>query len=118
MENKKNKNCVVIEEYISPFPNPIKTSKGERLEILPRQSEWPGWIWCVKKDGQSGWIPDNYVEKRPDGGVMLRDYDATELTVKIGDKLKIFFEESDWAYCETKAGKIGWVPLKYVRKSE
>ncbi len=115
-ETGKNSFCLVVEEYRSAFPDPIITREGEELEVIPRETDWPGWVWCVRENGNGGWVPTNYIQLNLNSCRMLRDYDATELTVKVDDKLTILAEESGWAYCKTGDNKIGWVPLKNVRK--
>jgi uncharacterized protein YgiM (DUF1202 family) len=42
---------------------------------------------------------------------MLRDYDATELTVEPGEEVTILGRESGWGWCVNQQGQKGWVPL-------
>ena len=46
---------------------------------------------------------------------MLQDYEATELTVFIGDELVIEKEESGWVWVSNVEGKKGWIPLKIIK---
>ncbi len=111
----KWKNCKVIIEYTSPYTDPLKIQKGERLQVGNKESEWSGWVWCMNKDGKERWVPKNYVEIHGNSGIMLQDYEARELTVSIGEELKIEKEESGWIWVSNKEGRKGWVPLENIK---
>jgi hypothetical protein len=39
----------VIEEYKSPYPNPIVFQEGEQVEIekeFTDDPDWKNWVWC------------------------------------------------------------------------
>ena len=80
--------------------------------------QWRGWLWCVPADGPSGWVPSAFVRRDGASGVALRDYDASELTVKPGDVLEALEEESGWLRCLAADGAVGWVPLECVELCE
>ncbi|MBY8985416.1 MAG: SH3 domain-containing protein [Candidatus Lokiarchaeota archaeon] len=111
----KDKYCIVIVEYTSPYIDPLKIQKGEKLQIGIKDSEWPGWVWCMNNDGIERWVPSNYLEIQGNSGMMLLDYEATELAVSVGEELKIEKEESGWVWAVNKEGKKGWVPLENVK---
>ncbi|MFW9773963.1 MAG: SH3 domain-containing protein [Candidatus Thorarchaeota archaeon] len=111
--NKKH--CKVISNYKSPFPNPLIIKKGDKLQIIEKESEWSGWIWCISEKGAEGWVPINYLDIQGNSAQSLRDYDATELTVAVGEELLIEDQESGWIWASNKAGKKGWVPLDNVK---
>jgi hypothetical protein len=54
------------------------------------------------------------VDRDGDSGSIRCDYDATELTVAVGDVLEAVDEASSWLFCRTKTGRRGWVPLENV----
>ena len=85
------------------------------LKIEKKESEWSGWVWCINELGNGRWIPENYLKISEDSCRILRDYDSTELTVKVGDKLEIEKIESEWIWATNKKRKQGWVPLKNVK---
>jgi hypothetical protein len=111
----KKRYCRVIEDYRAAYPDPVTFTKGEILKIEKKQSEWDNWVWCINKLGKGRWIPKNYLEIYEDTCRILRDYEATELTVKIDDKLEVEKIESDWIWAINNQGKHGWVPLKCVQ---
>lgn len=111
----KEKQCRVIEEYKSPYTDPLIINKGEILSIGEKESEWSGWIWCTNKFGKSRWVPENYLEINGNKAKMSRDYNATELSVNVGEELDIQEEEAEWYWVINQQGKSGWVPIKNVK---
>ena len=91
-----SKYCKVIVEYESPFPDPLKIRNGDQVQLTEKESEWPGWIWCINKKGKEGWVPRSYLKIQDNQATLLKDYDATELTAKVGENFVIMEEESGW----------------------
>ena len=81
----KLKYCKVISDYKSPYIDPLKIRKAEILRIGNKESEWPGWVWCTNKKGKQRWVPRNYMDIQGNTGIMLQDYEATELNVSTVD---------------------------------
>ena len=115
LQKMKLKNCTVISDYKSPYKEPVKIRKGEILLIGNKESEWPGWVWCINKDGMERWVPRHYLKIHGTSGIMLQNYDATELTVFIGEELVIEKEESGWVWVSNVEGKKGWIPLEIIK---
>jgi len=113
MSKKKG---VVIKDYKVSTSDPIRVKEGETMEVEFRETKWEGWVWC-RNEGKEGWIPINYlqIDENKFGAIALRDYDATELNVKKGEKFTIEFEESGWVWISNKAEKTGWIPLENVK---
>ncbi len=113
----------VVKAYASAYPNPLILRAGDTLDFDPddklnserHKSHWPEWLWCTAKDGTKGWVPENYVRVEGNTCVLLRDYNATELTVSEGQELLVQFEESDWLWCRTARGLEGWVPKENIK---
>ena len=116
METKNGQICQVVREYQSPYSEPLVISAGEELAIDEKESEWSGWIWCTNQDGKSRWVPERYVERKGDTGIALYDYEATELSVSVGEELVMGKEESGWIWCTNQRGQSGWVPADHVEK--
>jgi hypothetical protein len=111
--------CRVVADYQSPYTNPLVFNTGEELATSERESEWNGWVWCTNQAGESRWVPEAYVECRGSTCVMLCDYEATELSVRVGEVLTIVGkEESGWIWCMNQAGQSGWVPGDNVTVEE
>jgi hypothetical protein len=84
---------------------------GDRVTIADKKSEWPGWLWCAAQSGKAGWIPAAYVERKGTEGILLVDYDGTELTVAPGEVVEMLRQESGWAWCRKPDATYGWLPL-------
>ena len=104
--------ALVIKNHTSKFSNPIKFSKGDVLKTGKTDDEYPGWIWCRSTGNREGRVPLSYIDIKDKTPKALVDYDATELNVKVGEKLDTHQEESGWVWCEKKTGETGWVPLE------
>jgi SH3-like domain-containing protein len=98
--------------YESAYPNPLRLSPGDRVEIGDKPGEYAGWLWCTDRHGLSGWIPESFLRSDGTTGVVLIQYDATELTVGAGETVEILSTESGWARCRKPDGQIGWLPLE------
>ena len=89
---------IVIRDHEAAYPVPLIVKTGEALSITTRQSEWPGWLWCVNSAGRGGWVPEVWIDRDEQesggGGRMLRDYDASELNARIGEQLIIELAEA------------------------
>jgi len=106
--------AVVRKSYRSAYSAPLKVRRGEKLAVLERQSEWPGWEWCVNEAGLGGWVPRSYIEEAKGRWRMRVDYEATELTVDKGEVLVINGEESGWLLCTNSRDQKGWVPRSHL----
>jgi hypothetical protein len=107
--------CRVVSDYESAYPDPLVISAGEELTIGAKGSSWSGWIWCTTRDGRSRWVPENYIKRKGDTGRALCDYEATELSVRVGEELIMGQEESGWIWCTNQEGRSGWVPADCVQ---
>jgi uncharacterized protein YgiM (DUF1202 family) len=56
----------------------------------------------------------SYIDRKGDVAVALQDYDATELTVQVGQELEISDEEAGWYWCTDSEGESGWIPADHV----
>jgi len=114
-EHKANKStCRVISDYQSAYPDPLIVKDGETVTVGRNDTKWPGFVWCTLSSGKSGWMPERYLDRNGDTGIVNRDYNATELSVGVGEELSIHYAESGWAWCTYQNGQQGWVPLKNV----
>ncbi len=110
-------NGLVIKEHKASYDKCLKVSPGDVLTIDRSRSvdnEWPGWVWCADKEGLGSWVPEKYLRITANIATALAEYDATELTVAIGDKLIIFHELAGWYWCRDALGRYGWVPVEKV----
>jgi len=106
----------VIRSYKSAYPNPLIINAGQNLRIEKRESEWPGWTWCLDNNGKAGWVPSAYLSINGLTAKALVEYNANELTVETGDELEFIKEESGWAWCQDRNNNLGWVPISCIEK--
>lgn len=104
----------VLTGYRSAYPEPFVVQAGDVLIAGDRQSEWPGWIWCTNREGESRWMPGAYLRRQGEQCIALRDYDAAELTVRPGQELVATEESGGWFWCTDQDGQRGWVPAEHL----
>jgi len=106
--------CKVLIEYQAAYPEPFVVKAGEVLTSGDKESEWPGWVWCTNREGESRWVPEAYLQRQGERCLALRDYDAVELTVRPGQDLLATDEVSGWFWCTNQEGQRGWVPAEHL----
>ncbi|NIP44371.1 MAG: hypothetical protein GWO41_09205 [candidate division Zixibacteria bacterium] len=104
----------VIKSRRSDYPDPLIIKQSQKLRIEKKESEWPGWTWCIDDDGKAGWVPSSYLKITGKTAEAINGYDAAELTVKPGDELKLIDEEAGWYWCRDLHGNQGWVPAECI----
>ena len=104
----------ITEPHTSGPGDALVVSKGETLRFERMATEWVGWLWCITDGGRTGWVPEAWVEIEGDTCVMLREYDATELAVAIGDEVTGDLIESGWVHVRNDQGRTGWVPERVL----
>ncbi|CAG8548974.1 20897_t:CDS:2 [Cetraspora pellucida] len=122
-----NGTAVAIYPYVPELDDELNVVVGDIFKIRSRSG---GWCF-VERDGQTGWVPANFLlETSVNGGdmmdsdspyvgrgVALIDYKRNtddELSVKKDDLLRIYKRQDYWLYCEIN-NERGWVPSWYVR---
>lgn len=109
---------LVIEDYSSQYKEPIRLKKGERVKTGDRfreDPEWPGWIWCITNSGSAGWVLERVLDIGYDTGVVMEDYDATELNASKGEIVVGERIEGGWIWCRSSEGNYGWLPERNLK---
>ncbi len=102
-------------DYQAPYADPITAKAGDEVTVdLERKTQIPGWVWCTNMLHKSGWVPTAYLESHAGHTSLRVDYDAIELTVHIGEILKVKLKESGFFWVTHPAGKQGWIPMENV----
>ncbi len=104
--------ALVIKDYHAAYPDPVILKRGDPVKIIPRKSDWPGWVWASDLHGRMGWIPESYLETTRGRFRIKNNYDAIELTVKKGDRLKVLKKVAGWLRVRNPYGAIGWIPAE------
>lgn len=113
----KPRTATVLESYETVYKNPIKLKTGESVKIEKRETnpDWLGWVYCVDTQGIAGWVSEKYLNEVDQIAVVIKDYDATELTAVTGDRLKIYYEEFGWCWSKSQNGGKGWIPKNNLK---
>jgi len=106
--------CHVTTARVSAYPDPLVLTASEQVSLGEYDTTWPRFVWCTTRQGKSGWVPEAYLDRRGTTGILLREYDATELSVDSGEELAVLDEEGGWFWCANRAGERGWVPMENV----
>jgi hypothetical protein len=113
----KPKTATVVESYETVYKNPLKLKTGEVVQLGKRETdpEWLGWVFCTDRQGVSGWISEKHLKETGATAIVIKDYDATELTAAVGEHLKIYHEEFGWCWSRNQKGTKGWIPKKHLQ---
>ncbi len=121
MSDNPVRSCLVTKDYQSTNPDPNRLQAGELFHVSEKTDCWDTnpaciWVWCTDRRGKSAWVPETIIHMDKDGktGTASYPYDATELTVTVGDELTVEQEESGWLWCVKHQGKLGWAPVAHV----
>ncbi len=106
----------VVKSHTRSYDDPLRVRKGAVVKISKRDlwnDRYP-WLWGTADDGKEGWIPESWVEVEGEKATLLRDYNAVELTVTLGENLTIIDESSGWYWVQNVRREFGWVPVECV----
>jgi uncharacterized protein YgiM (DUF1202 family) len=106
----------VVKEHRPEGHDPLVVTKGERLRFERKPTQWKGWVWCTSRSGKSGWAPEPWLTVEGGFCVFARDYDATELSLNVGQEVRGDLSVSEWLWVRDEEGKTGWVPLECLEK--
>jgi uncharacterized protein YgiM (DUF1202 family) len=105
----------VVESYQAPYPDPIQAKAGDEVAVdINKKTDIAGWVWCTNRAGKSGWVPTVGIEINGDRGRMLRDYNAVELTIHVGEILTVHKTESGFHWVTNQNHQQGWIPIANV----
>ncbi len=83
--------------------------QGTTVSDYAACDEYPHWCSCVI-GGYETFVAEVYV----DDGVLIKDYNPTEIIVMKGQILTLIHIVFEWLYVEDKKGQTGWVPASKV----
>ncbi|MGA1205185.1 MAG: SH3 domain-containing protein [Opitutales bacterium] len=120
MTDQSSSNCQyrVMTDYEVNDPHPLILEDGSHVELVRRDSGWPGWVWVT--DGQqSGWVPETHLEECGDGQArLLKDFNGKDLSARKGDILVARETVSGWIHATSPTGECGWFPLFNLRPAQ
>lgn len=121
MNKKDDKNVyIVTKQHTSNYPNPIKLCEGQYVIVGEKYNgneNWDNWIYCYTIDKRlEGWVPEQIVKIQDKQGLILEDYSAKELDIKVGEQLIKHKELNGWFWVERISTlEEGWVPMENVK---
>ena len=104
-----------VKDYHTPYPDSIHFFKGEIVQMgeeFDGDPDWKDWVRCQASGGREAWIPKSYLDENE--GSLLRDYDARELSLSIGEVLEIREIVYGFGLAEKKDGSQGWAPMNHL----
>jgi uncharacterized protein YgiM (DUF1202 family) len=101
-------------EYQAEYANPIQVTDGEKVSVGHEDDEYPGWKWCRASDGREGWIPVELLSQEGGEAIVLDDYSAQELSVRVGEEVEVEETRHKWLRVRNSQGKLGWIPASHV----
>lgn len=101
---------IAITAWRASYAYAVHFHSGDRVTVFPRESAWPGWLWCARSDGAEAWVPSALLDLRGDSAIVLQDYDSTELDVRVGERVLLGSRMAGWTWCRKGDGSEGWLP--------
>ena len=108
----------VIKDYVSPYPESIFFHKGEWVKVgkkFKEDPDWQSWVWCEGENGKKAWVPEDFLDSDGKNGIFNREYDARELSVRVGEVLTVFKVVNGFGMSEKPDGARGWVPMRNMK---
>jgi hypothetical protein len=99
--------------------NPLSLIQGQVIRLGAPDPEWSGWIWVTADDGRGSHVPEDICQSAGEGvAVILRDFQARDLSVQSGDEVASLSEINGWHWCRREDGTEGWLPAYLLRPCE
>ena len=84
--------------------------KGTPVIMKEACTHFINWFACEIESHQT-YVPDYFIED----GVLIREYNPTELIQKEGDILEVQEIVYAWLLAKNEKGEIGWIPAENVK---
>lgn len=97
--------AIVTAAHRTQYPNPIRFKAGEQVIVGQRDEEYPGWIWTTLASGNSGWAPEELLSISGSRAIARADYEATELTTEVGERVRVIFAMLGWAWVKSSVDR-------------
>lgn len=108
--------CRIVVPHHASFETYPIVMKGEVVEHLSDDSEYPEWFIGRDSSGREGYLPKDYFQASTGTDVVMmamRSYNARELTVQANTEATLVETYGGWAYIRI-AEDAGWVPLDCI----
>lgn len=112
--NSESATCTVTTPHTPPLTKAVVFAKGDRVIIEKRDTEWPEFLRCINDGGEGAWIPENYLDRDDNVGILNIAYSSVELKADMGEQLTIIKSAGGWHWCRNSKGRLGWIPDRNV----
>ena len=107
----------VVESRPRDHVRNLSVHVGDVIGVGHQNQQYPEMRWCTPEQGDSGWMAESYFEYTSDTeAVVIRDYDASQLTVIEGEELEVLDVVGEWLLCRNAHGIQGWVPRRILEE--
>jgi hypothetical protein len=109
---------LVSRDHVASYTRDVLHAHVGTVLTLVREDpdENPGWTWCKTEGHGKGWVHNSFIERRDEThGVLIEEYNAIELTVRVGDPVTVLDQRGGWSWVRTESGRVGWVPDESLR---
>ena len=105
----------VVQAHNHSCPDSVSGKEGDVFLLGGLHSaEYPDFVWATAADNRCGWIPKAFLQQDGDFGRLVRDYNAREVVVDMGEVVEILEEIGGWLWIATDDGLEGWIPAKSI----
>ncbi len=80
-------------------------AKGTAVEYLAQCKNYEHWFAC-RMNGIETYAPDTICKN----GVLIQDYNPTELVAEANDVVELLEVAFEWMYVKNSSGEVGWIP--------
>ena len=81
------------------------------------EPDWENWLWC-EGNGKKAWVPKQYLSIDGLNGKFNTEYNAMELSVKVGEIIIVYEIVNGFGMAEKLNGSKGLVPIKNLERIE
>ncbi|MBM7583831.1 hypothetical protein JOC86_000368 [Bacillus pakistanensis] len=112
----------ITQHHSSKCPKPLILKQGAIVKVgglyNGENNEWVNWRYCTSIESNlSGWVPDQIIAITDEHGMILEDYDATELDCYKESIIEGIQELNGWVWCrDLTNNRRGWVPKNKLEK--
>lgn len=98
-------------DYIVIDRSPLVLEAGQVVRVGAADRVWTGWVHVTTGDERGTYVPVASLDRQDGSTAVVRDrFDATDLSVRRGDRVDSLREIEGWHWCRSAQGREGWVP--------
>ena len=94
----------------------FRIEPGDKVSVGERSADddgaWPAFVPITTCRGETGWVPQRYLDSGRPTARVITAYETTELPARAGEQLRLIHDdaESGWSWCANSEGREGWIP--------